>query len=135
MGRGVTAANLNTVMTNIGTGLGTIAGLRVYGFPPKSAQPPFAFVNMPATVAYDLTMGRGSDRFTLEVHVGVAMSVDSMAQSAQADYAAGSGSKSVKAAIEASMGKAVRVTEARFGTITLAAGDYAGIVFTVDFGG
>lgn len=128
------AGNLADVMAAIGDGLRTIDGLRVFDFPPNSAQPPFAFVGMPESIAYDLTMRRGSDRFTIDVYVGVSSVVDRSAQAALCDYAAGSGPLSIKEAIESFVGPSVRVTEATFSSITLAAGTYAGLVVTVDQG-
>lgn len=127
------AVNLSTVMDSIGTALGTISGLRVYDYPPKSAQPPFAFVNMPEAIDYDLTMGRGHDRMTVEVWLGIGSQVDRVARDTLSDYAAGSGSSSVKAAIDAaSIGSSARVTRAEFSTITLSGNAYPGIVFQVD---
>lgn len=149
------ATPLADIMTYLGIALEDVAPLRVYPFPPKSAQPPFAFVDMPDSVDYDLTMGRGSDRFTLKVYVGVADVVDRATQAALAGFAAGDGALSVKQAIEAKRGfvldspafgvldvsslasivGSLRVTRAEFGRITLAAGEYAGITFLVDVAG
>jgi hypothetical protein len=128
----VSAANLDLIMNDLGTQLGTITGLRVFAFPPKSAQPPFAFVNLPSVVAYDATMKRGADRFTTEVWVGVPDVVDRAATARLALLVAGSGSGSVKAAVEASTVYDHRVTEARFSQIVLAAGSYSGVIFQVD---
>lgn len=119
-------------MNDIGTQLSTITGLRVFDFPPKSAQPPFAFVNLPDLIAYDATMERGADRFTTEVWLGVPDVVDRAATAKLAGFAAGAGASSVKAAVEASTVYNHRVTEARFSQIALAAGSYSGVLFTVD---
>lgn len=127
------AIDMSTVMTELGTALATIDGLRVFDFPPASAQPPFAFVNLPESIDYDLTYGRGSDRMTLEVFLGVANQVDRTSRDALAAYASGSGDQSIKAAIEAAdIGTSVRVTKAEFATIALSSGSYAGITFSVD---
>lgn len=126
-------ANIGTVMDDLGTALDTIDGLRVFDFPPKSAQPPFAFVDMPESVDFDLTLNRGSDRATFSVVVAVADVVDRAARDAIATYAAGSGASSVKAVLEAAtIGLSVRVESVTFRPVTLAQGTYAGAIFEVD---
>ncbi len=125
------AADIDDVMTAVGTALGTVSGLRVYSFPPLSAQVPFAFPDMPETIAYDLSMGRGSDRFTLMVHVAVSKVVDRSAWQQMSAYASSSDPKSIKNALELGS-KGWRVTEARFGTLTLAGTEYSGITFSLD---
>ncbi len=130
----MTATNVSAVMDDLGTQLATISGLRVFDFPPKSAQPPFAFVNLPNTIEYDLSMRRGSDRFTVDVYVGIADVVDRASRDEMALYVAGSGSKSIKAAIEASTNYSYRVTRCTFSRITLAAGEYSAAILQVDVG-
>lgn len=124
--------DIGTAMDQIGTALGTITGLRVFDFPPKSAQPPFAFVDMP-DLDYDLTMGRGHDRASFNVVVAVADVVDRAARDAISVYAAASGASSVKAVLDAaSIGSSRRVTAVEFRPVQLAAGTYAGAIFTLD---
>lgn len=128
--------NVATVMDQIGNALKGVAGLRTFDFPPLSAQPPFAFVMMPESIDFDLTYGRGSDRLSLDVYVGVSSQVDRAARDEIALYAAGSGDKSIKAVLEsAGIDAAVRVVSASFEQITLGAGDYAGAIFRVDVAG
>lgn len=127
------AADLTTVMDQIGVALATIDGLRSFDFPPKSATPPFAFPAMPQSVDYDLTYGRGADRMSVKVFLGLADVIDRATRDALAGYAAGSGASSVKAAIEsASIGSSVRVIKAEFGTFPLNGVTYAGAIFTLD---
>lgn len=128
----MTAANLGTIMDALGVALGSITGLRIFDFPPLSAQPPFAFVNLPDQIDYDLTAGRGTDRMTIEIYVGVANVVDRAARDAMASYAAGSGTNSIKAAVESAEGLAVQARSATFATIALASGSYAGLIVTLD---
>lgn len=111
--------------------MATIDGLRVFAFPPKSAQPPFAFVNLPE-IFYDSTFQRGADRFTTEVWVGVPDVVDRASTARLGLLVAGSGDGSVKAAIEASEVFDHRVTQVTYTAIALAAGTYSGAIFTVD---
>lgn len=127
------AISVATVMDEIGVALATITGLRVFDFEPKSAQCPFAFVDFPTSIAFDSTYGRGTDRMTLTVVVGVASQVDRTSRDEASLYAAASGTKSIKAAIDAaSIGSSARVVDAQFGSIVLASGVYQGITFTVD---
>lgn len=127
------AGNISTAMDDIGTALSTIVGLRVFDFPPDSAQPPFAFCDMPERVDYDLSLGRGADRCTINVVVGVASVVDRSARDAIAAYAAGSGATSIKAVLDAAaIGQSRRVTSVEFRPVTLASGTYAGAVFELD---
>lgn len=126
-----TAANLTDVMDEIGIRLATISGLRVFDFPPKSAQPPFAFVDMPESITYDFTFQRGTDLTEFKVYVAVGDVVDRSVRDSLAAYAAGAGTKSIKAAIEASTVYTLMVRSADFGHITLAGGSYAGVTFTV----
>ena len=126
-------ADIGTVMGQIGTALDTIDGLRVFDFPPKSAQPPFAFVDMPSEVEYDAGFARGRDRATFTVVLAVADVVDRAARDAIAAYAAGSGASSIKAVLDAaSIGESARVTRCQFRPVSLSAGTYAGCIFNVD---
>jgi hypothetical protein len=127
------ATNITTVMDDIGTALATITGLRVYDFPPKSAQPPFAFVDMPDTIEYDCTYQRGTDRCKLNVVVAVADVVDRSVRDQIAAYAAGSGVQSIKAVLDAaSIGQTRRVVSADFRPIVVGGGMYFGAVFELD---
>lgn len=120
-------------MDQIGVALATVTGLRVFDFPPKSAQPPFAFVDLPERVDYDLAMARGNDRASFTVVVAVADVVDRAARDAIAAYAAGSGAASIKAVLDAAdIGASARVTGCEFRPVTLAAGTYAGCIFDLD---
>lgn len=124
------AANVSVVMDAIGAALSGVAGLRVFDFPPRQAVPPFAFLDLPEVIEYDTTMARGVDTFTLDVYVGVGNQLDRNSRDALGAYAAGDG---LKAVIEGALltDQAIRVTEAKFSTITLAGGEYPGLVFTV----
>jgi hypothetical protein len=118
-------------MDRLGVALATVDGLRVFDFPPDSAEPPFAFVAMPESIDYDLTFGRGYDRFTLQVHVGVGTQVDRETRDALAGWASGAPG-SVKAAIEGIDDFTAQVLRAEFGIIQLAGQAYPGVAFTID---
>lgn len=126
-------SDVSAVMDQFGVALATITGLRVFDFPPKSAQPPFAFVDMPERVDYDLAYTRARDRATFTVVLAVADVVDRAARDAISAYAAGTGAASVKAVLDAAtIGESARVTSCEFRPVTLAAGTYAGCIFDVD---
>jgi hypothetical protein len=126
---------LSAVMDELGVRLATISGLRVFDFPPKSAQAPFAFVDFPQRLDYDATYGRGSDRLTLDVYVAVANQVSRSTRDAIVAYC-GTAAGSVKNALEGSTTSfTTRVTAVEFGQISLASGDFFGAVFTLDIAG
>lgn len=123
------ATTLATVMADIGEALETIDGLKVFAFPPQQAVPPFAFVGMPESIDYDLTMGRGFDRYTVPVYVATGAATARDAAVSQQAWADG---ESIKAAVEAITDFSCRVTRATFTTIGVAAADYAAVVFSID---
>lgn len=127
------AISISSVMASLGTGLSTITDLQVYDYPAQNAVAPFALVDFPDSLDYDLSSRRGSDRMTIRVFVGVSNNVDSEVQERLAAYAAASGAGSVKAAIEATgAGSSVRVTRVEFGPLVIGGTTYAGAVFYVD---
>lgn len=91
--------DVNAVMNGVGTRLATITGLNVIDYVPESLSPPSAVVRIPS-VEYDSTMARGCDDGTLTVEVYVSRADAESSRDELAAYMAGSGSKSIKAAIE-----------------------------------
>lgn len=127
------AAALGATMDQIGVALATVPGLRVFDFPPASAQPPFAFVDFPTSLVYDLTFRRGDDRAEFKVYVAVGSQVDRAVRDQLSAYAASSGEGSVfLALINGVVGKSLRVESVEFGPVLVAGVTYAGAVFTVD---
>lgn len=133
--------NVSEVRAEIGVKLGVITGLRVFPYTVKKVPPPGAIVGMPGVITYDQTYGRGSDRITLPLWVMVAH-VD--ARSAEADldaYMDGSGTRSVKAAVDSSNTNpysscdTVTVTTAEPDFYTSGAVLLLGAEFTVDITG
>lgn len=126
--------NVTTVMAELGTALRTISGLRVFAFPADSAQPPFALVDFPQSVEYDSTYQRGADEATFPVLVGVGRGNDRNAQAALSAYMDGSGSKSIKAAIEATpedVGMSARVVRATPAELVVGGQSFFGALFEV----
>jgi hypothetical protein len=88
------------VMAELGEKLETIPGLRVYTYDVGKVAPPAALVGLPDDITFDATYGRGSDSLTIPVWVVVAR-VDALAATENlVEYLDGSGSKSVKAAVD-----------------------------------
>jgi hypothetical protein len=129
--------NLNAVMDGIGVRLQTITGLRVKDYAADLGQPPAAIVGMPVEGEYDYTKRRGSDRVVLPVTILVGKVSDRAARDTLSDYIAGSGAKSVKAAIEGdrTLATAAQSLAVRFPDIdivTLNGIEYWGAVFSVE---
>lgn len=130
--------DLNTVMDAIGTRLVGVTGLRVSDYAADSVSPPAAIVALPSEVEYDVTMGRGADRVVIPVTILVGKVSDRASRDQLAQYVAGAGALSVKAAIEGTdptlggVAQTVRVTSARIDVVTIAAIDYLGASFDVE---
>lgn len=129
--------DLNAVMDAIGVRLNQISGLRVYDYLAESAAPPAAIVGLPADGEYDVTKDRGCDRAVVPVTVLVGKVSDRASRDALAGYVAGTGDRSVKAAVEADgvlagAAKAVQVKFPAIDIVTLGTVDYLGAVFDVE---
>lgn len=125
------------VMDGLATRMGTVGGLNVYPFPADNVAVPAAVVGYPEPLEFDVTMGRGTDRATMPVHVVISRVSDRASRDALTDYMGGSGAGTVKAAIEAdkTLGGAsssVQVTEVRGVNIRIAGVDYIAATFMVD---
>jgi hypothetical protein len=93
-------ATITQVRTALATALGAIDGLRTSYFVPDNPNPPVAWIE-PSTVSYDTTFGRGMDEFDYDITVLVQRTPDIRTAQNNLDlYAASSGSKSVKRAVE-----------------------------------
>lgn len=127
--------DVNAAMDAIGAALSTISGLRVFDYPADKVTPPAAVVDLEA-VDYDEATARGADRATFKVYLVVGSVVDRTSRDALHGYlnGAGTGSTSVKAAIDAIGGHRVRVMRAEKTAVTVAETLYrAAAVFDVDY--
>lgn len=119
--------DIAAVMDGIAAALeGGVDGLNVYAYPPQSAVPPFAFVDMPQELNFDLTAQRGCDRATFPVYVGVGTQVDVDTRDALAAYVA-----PLKELLDG-IGSNYRVVSVSFASVGLAGGTHPGAVFLVD---
>lgn len=127
--------NIADIMDELGAALDTIVGLEVYPYWEDNPQPPFAVVTWPDPIEFDTTMGRGTDALELDVIVCVARTDPRDSRDQMAQYLDGSGTHSVKAAIESGTYTAcdsVVVSSARISDEMSAAGvEVLGAVFRV----
>lgn len=87
------------IRDGIVTRLSTIAGLTAYDHVPGDANLPAAMVSRRVT-RFDSVMGRGADDFEYVVTVAVSWADRKLAQEEMSLYLAGSGAKSIYAAID-----------------------------------
>lgn len=130
--------NLSDVMTEVATQLDTIDGLRVFDWPVGTAVPPFGFVDYPTTYTFDGAYARGMDRLNLPVVVAVSKVGDRLAKDRLGQYVDGSGSKSVKAVLEAGTYTAfdsLRVQSVEFDVYQLGDAKYLAATFDLDIAG
>lgn len=128
--------NLADVMNEAATVLEGISGLRVTAWPPGSVAAPAGVVSYPDRVEFDATAGRGSDRIRGLPFVLVAgKATERAARDTVAGWAAGSGSSSVKAAMEAHAWTScddLVVTVCTFDVVTIGGVDYLAAMFEAD---
>ncbi|MGH3735836.1 MAG: hypothetical protein ACRDT6_09485 [Micromonosporaceae bacterium] len=130
--------DLGDAMDAVAARLDTIAGLRVFAYPPPAVTPPAAIVSYPDELNFDETYGRGMDRLTLPVVVVVGKASDRSSRNLIAAYADGSGASSVKAVVESGTYTAfdtVRVMRAEFDIVRIAGTDYLAALFDLDIAG
>ena len=129
--------DLEAVSLEIQAQLGTITGLRVPPWGAKQPQVPAALVALPTKVDFDETYGRGKDRYPdLPVVVLVGAAEERASRKKLAEFAAGSGAKSVKAVLEArtwTSCDSVRVTSVDFDdTATYVGEPFLAAIFHLD---
>lgn len=131
-------ASLSSIRSGLSTRLATISGMSVYSFVPDSIEPPTAVVGVMSSVDYDSTMSRGSDLYEIPLYLYVSRVDAELSQDSLDEFLAGSGSKSIKQAIEgdSTLGGVVssaRVVEAsNYGVYTINSIDYLGVEFNVE---
>jgi hypothetical protein len=128
--------DLNAVMDALGVRLKTIAGLRVYDYPPDSIAEPAAVVNVP-TITYDVVGGGGADLASFPIAVLLGRVSDRAARDSIAEYVDREGAKSIKAALEADMtlagtAKGLRVHGAEPAAMTVGQVEYLAYILTVE---
>lgn len=130
---------IENVMDEMGSALHTIGGLNVQPYDEEKIRPPSALISLPSNIDFDKSYGRGMDNWNMLVTVLVGQSGGARTRrEAIAPYANGSGSKSVKKALERhtySSCDVVRVASAEFARIKFTEIIYLGIIFRVEVSG
>lgn len=124
--------NLVTLADELKAAASTITGLRVYATPGLAIHAPALVVGFPTAVEFDQTFGRGSDRLQLTLFLLVGKTSARSGGAALLGYLSGSGSQSVKAAIEGAAYTAadvVHVDSASVGAISAEGTEYLGATF------
>jgi hypothetical protein len=110
----------SAVRNGLKANLATIKGLRIYDLVPDVIVPPCAIVGQ-LDVTFDLNNSRGLDQANVDVFVIVQRFSERTGQDNLDKYLAGSGTNSIKAAIESDLtlggaANTLRVTSAESGT-------------------
>lgn len=130
--------DLDAIAGELGDALETI-GLNVPEWGVQRVHPPFALIPVPERVTFDAGYGRGADQIEdWPVLVLVAHPTKPEARRAIAEFADGSGPKSVKAAVEDHEYMAcdsVRVASAEFDVVSYAGTDYLAAMFHLEIMG
>jgi hypothetical protein len=131
-------ASITELRTGIATNLARISGLRTSSFAPDLINPPIAIVEPDSTpVSFDIAMNRGLDLYRFTVTIIVQRMDERSGQNALDAYCAGSGSYSVKQAIEwdrtlGGHANDCRVTEiSSYGSISINENQYLAAEFSV----
>jgi hypothetical protein len=130
--------DLAAVMDEVAARLATIAGLRVFAYPPGSVEPPAAVVSYPGDYTFDGGYARGMDRMTLPVVIVVGKPTDRSTRTRIAAYVAGSGASSIKALLDGdgyTSCDSVRAVSIEFDVEPVGGGDHLTAVFELDIVG
>lgn len=130
-------ASVSAIRDGLQVAIDTIDGLRVYDTVPDDVQPPAAVV-VPSGGTFGATMARGSDDMVFEVRVAVSAAVSRTGQDTLDALMAGSGPRSIKAAVEAdaSLDGVCHFAHVAgwddYGEVTIAGVVYFGVTFSVE---
>lgn len=129
---------LSAVMDDLGTALATIPDLRVFPYWADTVSPPAAVVAWPDPLTFDATFKRGADGAEIPVHVFVGKVDARSSRDLLARYADGSGTYSVKQAVEnhtATAYDVARVNRAEFAVSTVGGTELLAATFYIDITG
>ncbi len=124
--------NLSTLADELAAAAATITGLRVHRVPGAAIRAPALVVGLPRAVEFDQTYGRGSDVVRVVLYVLVGRTSERSGGEQMLRYLSGSGTGSVKAAVEGGSYTAadvVHVESAEAGAITADGVEYLGATF------
>ncbi len=124
--------NLVTLADELATAARTITGLRVSAVPGEAIRAPALIIGLPRAVEFDQTYGRGSDVVRIVAYLMVGRTSERSGGRAMLGYLSGSGTTSVKAALEGGTYTAadvVHVETAEAGAISADGVEYLGATF------
>jgi len=133
--------DVTAVAKEIASKVDAIAGLTAFAYPVDKLPLPGAVVAMPDDVMYDQTYDRGSDAMTFPLFVFVQRTNEKAAAEALGAFLSGSGTKSIKAAVDNTTTNTytscdtVTVTRAVTGAYTYNGVDVYGAELTVEVSG
>lgn len=128
---------LQPILDAIGERLANIGALSVFAYVPDALSPPAAIVQLPRSIDFDLTYGRGADTYNVPVLVVVGRGDDRASHEALAAYLDAEGPWSVKAAVEGDSTLVGLVDDCRVtradgvGAYSIGGIDYVGAIFTL----
>jgi hypothetical protein len=137
----VDRVKLEEVVSELGTKLSTIPELRVLGWSGDAITPPSAIISLPESIVFDGSYGRGMDTMTIEFMILVSRNNIRSATKLLSKYAHGTGSHSVKAAVDSSTTNhyttcdEVTVQSCEFDSVQIAATVYLAAIFTAEIVG
>lgn len=133
--------DIDAVMKELADRANTIDGLRGYHWPADSVEVPCLAVDYPE-IAFDATMGRGSDRYSVPMYLLVARTSDRTAPKRLAPFLRGAGPQSIKAVLEADPeayqsfhGTSLCITDGEHTPMRIGDVDYEAYTLTADLTG
>lgn len=130
--------NLVQLATEIAAAVDTITGLQVHATPGLRIAAPALVVGYPADITFDATYGRGSDALVVPLFLLVGPASARAGGLDLLAYCSGSGSKSIKAAVEAAdytAADVVRVATCSTGAISAEGVEFLGATFDLQVHG
>lgn len=127
--------NITSVMNDLANAIKGISQMRGVAYPVSQVSPPCGIVMWPEDYNFDSTYNRGIDQLSIPIVVVAGGVNDRTSAIRMAAYVSGTGSQSVKQAVEdfeATYWDSCRVTRVEFGTITIAGTEHLGATFFVD---
>lgn len=132
--------NIDTVMKELGTAAGSIAGLRVLPWAAKNVSPPGLIFGLPVDITPNEAYGRGAMRFRdMPAYLLVGQAASRTALASLAAYCAGTGAKSLVKAWQDYAGyvqiQAISITRIELTAVEFSGVDLLAAVFHLDIMG
>lgn len=131
-------ADVASIQAGLASLLGSISGLRTQDQTRDIVAIPVAVIGLPDSVTYDFTFARGADTYVFTVRVLTGRASERAAGVLLASYLSGTGSSSIKAAVESdpTLGGSADTTRVQsasgIGAYQYGDIDYLGVEFTIE---